>query len=125
MAKEADVNKKWEEQAKTLSLMAHPVRLFILEQLVDGPRCVSDVKEMIPISQPNFSQHLAALRKARLVASHSSGPLRCYYLLQPELITDLMEILGRKARIKILNKDTVVSEVCKQKREQMAALQEV
>ncbi|MBN2022421.1 MAG: winged helix-turn-helix transcriptional regulator [Pirellulales bacterium] len=81
------------EWAALLRTMAHPVRLLILETLCERPHCVKHLNALIPIPQPHLSQHMAALRKADLVACHACGPVRCYYLLRPTLVRGLIDLL--------------------------------
>jgi len=90
--------------------VAHPVRLQILATLCERPHCVKHLNALIPIPQPHLSQHMAALRKAELVASHVCGPVRCYYLLQPELVRELLGLLGRENPICRRDRDEVVAE---------------
>jgi len=85
----------WQERARLLRVVAHPVRLMILDKLSGKPHCVKHLNSLIPIPQPHLSQHMAALRKAELVACHSCGPVRCYYLLRPTLVKKLLELLSR------------------------------
>ena len=51
------------------------------------------LNKLIPIAQPQLSQHMAALRKSELVACHSCGPVRCYYILRPTLVKKLVRLL--------------------------------
>ncbi len=88
----------WEERARLLRMIAHPVRLAILESLCDGPRCVTDINALIAIAQPHLSQHIAALRKARLIACHVNGSLRCYYILKPTLVKRLIRLVSNSRR---------------------------
>ena len=83
----------WEESARLLRVMAHPVRLRILEALSERSQCVKDLNSLVPLDQAHLSQHMAALRKAELVASHVDGPLRCYYVLRPTLVGRIVETL--------------------------------
>jgi ArsR family transcriptional regulator len=83
----------WNDRARLLKVMAHPVRLRILEALSEGSQCVKDLNSLIPIVQPHLSQHMAALRRANLVDCHACGPLRCYYLLRPALVKKLIQLL--------------------------------
>lgn len=76
-----------------LRVMAHPVRLRILEALSERSQCVKDLNSLVPLDQAHLSQHMAALRKAELVASHVDGPLRCYYVLRPTLVGRIVETL--------------------------------
>ena len=91
-----DVEKSWREQASLLRVMAHPVRLAILEALCRRPHCVKHINSLLPVSQPQLSQHMAALRKENLVACHACGPVRCYYVLRPTLVKEMMRLLGQE-----------------------------
>ncbi|GBD95888.1 MAG TPA: ArsR family transcriptional regulator [Nitrospirae bacterium] len=77
-----------------LKLVAHPARIAILEELSKGVKCVSDFEEFLELSQPNISQHLAALRRTGIIDFFIDGRLRCYFLKNP-LIIDLLEILKK------------------------------
>jgi DNA-binding transcriptional ArsR family regulator len=87
-----DSNDLWQDRAQLLRLLAHPVRLTILELLCERPRCVKEINALVPLTQAHLSQHMAALRKANLVASHACGTLRCYYILQPTLVRKLIPL---------------------------------
>ncbi len=82
-----------------LKAFAHPIRLMILQELVDGPKCVSDMEELLPARQANISQHLGVLRNAQLVDYAQDGTLRCYYLCQPRLVQDMLALVGRKETV--------------------------
>jgi ArsR family transcriptional regulator len=68
---------------------------MILKKLVSGRTCVSDLQDLLEVSQPNVSQHLALLKKSGLVVCHKSGAVRCYHLAKPSLVRDLLAVLGR------------------------------
>jgi len=78
--------------ATRLKLLGHPVRLALLAELARHPKCVSDIRDLLDIAQANVSQHLAALRAAGIVACHEQGNVRCYYLLRPELVHDVLRL---------------------------------
>ena len=86
----------WIEPARLLGVMAHPVRLAILEILCEEPRCVKHINALVPLAQSHLSQHLSALRKANLVASLTCGALRCYYVLRPTLVKELIWLLRQE-----------------------------
>jgi len=81
--------------AELLKAFSHPTRMAILQELRVGPKCVTDMEELLPARQANISQHLAVLRHAKLVDYAQDGVLRCYYLCRPNLVVDLLELLGR------------------------------
>ena len=86
----------WEDRARLLGAMAHPMRLAILEILCEQPRCVKHINALVPLAQPHLSQHLSALRKANLVASLACGAFRCYYVVRPTLVKGLIRILRQQ-----------------------------
>jgi len=86
----------WKDGSRLLGVMAHPVRLAILEILCEQPRCVKHINALVPLAQSHLSQHLAALRKADLVASLACGALRCYYVLRPTLVKELIRLLRQE-----------------------------
>lgn len=81
--------------AELLKAFSHPTRLAILQELAAGPKCVTDMEELLPARQANISQHLAVLRYARLVDYAQDGSLRCYYLCRPRLVEDMLALVGR------------------------------
>ncbi len=87
------IQSDWQQVVTFLKAMSHPVRLRILQHLIEGARCVHDVQQIVSTSQPNLSQHLTILKKAGLVGCHSNGSLRCYYLLRPSLVNRLLKVL--------------------------------
>ena len=84
-----------EKRIDILKVIAHPVRIKILEELTEGVKCVSDFEESLDISQPNVSQHLTILRTNGLVDFFVDGRLKCYFLKEP-FIPDLLELLKKQ-----------------------------
>lgn len=82
------------KRIEVLKIIAHPVRIKILEELVKGVKCVSDFEEFLEISQPNVSQHLTLLKHYGVIDSYMDGRLRCYFLKDP-VIPDILEILKK------------------------------
>ena len=98
----------WNDRARLLRVMAHPVRLMILDALRERPRCVKDINSLIHIVQPHLSQHMAALRNAGLIDCHISGPLRCYYVVRPTLVKKMLQLLSEDHLIRLRSHDSVV-----------------
>ncbi len=84
-----------EKRIDLLRAIAHPVRVKILEDLIQGVKCVSDFESSLDISQPNVSQHLKLLRSHDIVDYFIDGRLKCYFLKEP-LIPDLLELLKKE-----------------------------
>lgn len=93
-------------------------RLRILELLRPGERCVCDLVEVLSVSQPKVSRHLAYLRRAGLVLSRREG-LWSYYRLAPaknafhakllecleKCFSELPELATDRVKLKRIGKD--------------------
>ncbi len=84
-----------EKRLELLKVIAHPIRIKILEDLIQGVKCVSDFEEALDISQPNVSQHLKLLRSHGVVDYFVDGRLKCYFLREP-VIPDLLALLKKE-----------------------------
>lgn len=82
------------KRVELLRIIAHPVRIRILEELTKGVKCVSDFEEFLEISQPNVSQHLSLLRRTGVIDYYIDGRLRCYFLKDP-VIPAIIEVIKR------------------------------
>jgi DNA-binding transcriptional ArsR family regulator len=63
--------------------LGDPTRRAIFELLVDGPRSVGELAEVVPISRPAVSQHLKVLHQRGLVDVRPQGTRRLY-LVSPD-----------------------------------------
>jgi ArsR family transcriptional regulator len=80
----------FEAEAGLLALLAHPVRLQIVELLRHGEVCVCDMQAALQQRQAYVSQHLMALREAGLVRCRKDG-LRVYYQLSDPRILRVLD----------------------------------
>lgn len=85
------------KKIELLKIIAHPVRVRILDELAKGVKCVTDFEEFLEISQPNVSQHLSLLRRYGVIDYYMDGRLRCYFLRDP-IIPDIIELLKKDYR---------------------------
>jgi len=63
-----------------LDAFSNPTRRQLLERLRQGPCSVNELTQVVPVSQPAVSQHLAVLKQARLVRAERRGQQRIYHL---------------------------------------------
>jgi len=87
MAQETDYKKN----AQIFKALSHPIRLLIVEKLLEGEKCVNDIQDLFNVSQPNISQHLNILKFSGLVDFRQEGNLRCYFLKESERIQKLLQ----------------------------------
>jgi ArsR family transcriptional regulator len=64
--------------------LADPTRLRLLNLIADREICVCYFVEILRISQPKVSRHLAYLRRAGIVASRREGKWMHYRLATPK-----------------------------------------
>ena len=63
--------------------MAHPTRLFIVDELSRQSRCVCELTELIGADVSTVSKHLAILRSAGIVEDEKRGVQVWYTLKMP------------------------------------------
>ena len=74
--------------------LADPTRRTIFELVVERPRAVGQLAEVLPISRPAVSQHLKLLKTAGLVADRAEGTRRIYRA-NPDGLRELRAQLDR------------------------------
>ncbi len=65
-------------KADFFKALGHPIRIRILEQLVDGEQSVAALLQSIGTEQSHLSQQLGILRRAGLVTSRRDGSTVVY-----------------------------------------------
>ena len=82
-----------DETIELLRAMANRRRLILLSLLLDGERNVSALQALSGHTQACVSQHLAVMRKARLVAAQRQGH-SVVYRLRPQIAGAVRELIG-------------------------------
>ena len=72
-----------EARARIIKAMAHPTRLFIVDELSRQERCVCEMTEMIGADVSTVSKHLTVLRNAGIVQDEKRGTMVFYSLRVP------------------------------------------
>jgi ArsR family transcriptional regulator len=109
------------ERAELVKAFAHPTRLQILEELRNGTKCVTDMEEILPVTQVNISQHLTVLRNAKLVDFAQDGGTRCYYLNRPKLVEGILDLLAADFPVVRKTREQIDREKERQGREKAGA----
>jgi ArsR family transcriptional regulator, nickel/cobalt-responsive transcriptional repressor len=63
-----------------LKVLADEVRLAVVEQLLEGPKHVGEINELLNVEQTLLSHHLRVLREAGIVQSQRDGRMVLYRL---------------------------------------------
>ena len=74
---------RFEARARIIKALAHPTRLFFVDQLSRGERCVCELQEMVDADVSTVSKHLAVLRNAGIVRDEKRGSKVFYSLHTP------------------------------------------
>jgi DNA-binding transcriptional ArsR family regulator len=82
-------------KAEFFKALAHPVRIRILEILIQGERSVHELQEALGLDQPTVSQQLAVLRAKNIVDARKEGTAVRYTVRD----TSLGELLAITRRI--------------------------
>jgi DNA-binding transcriptional ArsR family regulator len=77
-----------------LQALADPTRRAVFERLAGGEATVSQITAGLSVSQPAVSQHLAALRRAGLVADRRDGRF-VYYRAEPAGLGPLVDWIAQ------------------------------
>lgn len=85
MRKSNALEKRCEEVAGLLKLVAHPHRLKILCCLIDGDKTVSELEEFCGASQSSVSQFLAKMKSEKIVTAKREGQSIRYSLIHLEI----------------------------------------
>jgi DNA-binding transcriptional ArsR family regulator len=71
------MNKKaradFEGRAKILKALAHPTRLYIVDVLSRGERCVRDLTKLVGDDMSTVSKHLSVLKSSGIVGDEKRG----------------------------------------------------
>jgi len=75
-----------------LKVLANESRLLIMCQLIDGEKSVNALEELVGIRQSALSQHLAILRRERVVKTRREAQF-VYYTLASQEAKTIMKTL--------------------------------
>lgn len=78
---DAKTQARFEARAKIVKAMAHPTRLFIVDELSRDRRCVCELTEMIGADTSTVSKHLSVLKGVGIVQDEKRGA-QVYYRLR-------------------------------------------
>ena len=92
---------RYEARARIIKAIAHPTRLFLVDELFKGERCVCELTEMVGADISTVSKHLSILKNAGIVKDEKRGQQVFYRLLCPcvlEFFGCVEEIMATSAK---------------------------
>jgi ArsR family transcriptional regulator len=75
-----------------LKARAHPTRLYIVDELSRGERCVNELTDMVGADMSTVSRHLSVLRSAGIVVDDKRGS-EVYYSLRMTCVLGFFDCL--------------------------------
>ena len=91
----SELHDKASHAVELLKAMANEWRLMILCQLSEGEKTVSELQEILGLSQSALSQHLAVLRREKIVSARKHAQSVSYSLAgddAPKVMHTLHEV---------------------------------
>lgn len=83
-----------EGAGELLRALSAPLRIAIVLQLREGPRCVHELVDALGVAQPLVSQHLRVLKSSAVVSAHRRGREIHYELLDDHLVRIVEAAVG-------------------------------
>jgi len=105
-----EVEERYKEWANILKALSHPIRLYILEILQEGEKCVNEIYERLHIDISTVSRHLSTLRKVGIIKDEKRGN-QVYYSLRTICVLNFLKCAedvvkeSVKEKLKLLNFD--------------------
>lgn len=90
----------FESAAELFAVLATPVRLKIISAVCQQEKNVSELLALIDTSQPNMSQHLAALYRSGVLSKRREGT-QMYYRLKSERVALLCRAVCTQIAIEL------------------------
>ncbi len=90
-------------RARIIKALAHPTRLFIVDELSRGERCVCELTDMIGADISTVSKHLSILRDAGIVENDKRG-LKVFHRLKAPCVLNFMSCIEAVMRVDLEEK---------------------
>jgi DNA-binding transcriptional ArsR family regulator len=78
-------------KAQLFRVLGHPVRIRMLELLIEGERTVGQLQAELDLDSSGASQHLAALRQQSILESRRAGT-SVYYRIRDPRVSQLLAV---------------------------------
>lgn len=83
-------------QVAIIKALGHPTRLFIVEELANGPRCVQELTQMIGVEMPTVSRHLLQLKAVGILEDEKKGN-KVFYKLKTTCVLNFFKCVNAVA----------------------------
>ena len=87
----------YKARAGVFKALAHPTRLFFIEQLAMGEQCVCELTAMVGIKTSTVSRHLSVLKNAGIVTDEKRG-LNVFYRLKMPCVLSFLSCVDNAVK---------------------------
>ena len=94
MKQSKTVRDRYEKRARIIKALAHPTRLFMVEELSKGERCVCELRDMVGADISTVSKHLALLKAAGILSDDKRG-LQVFYRLKTPCVLNIFDCVEK------------------------------
>jgi len=91
---EPELQSRFDMKANVLKALAHPTRLFIIDELAREERCVNDLTDLVGADMSTVSKHLSVLKNAGVVVAERRGT-QVYYSLRSSCVLHFFECIDK------------------------------
>lgn len=84
----------YEKESEVLKALGHPVRLRMVEGLINDECNVNKIMDVLNIPQSTASQHLGILKTRGIVEARKEGVRTCYRVID-QSVREIMDILKK------------------------------
>jgi DNA-binding transcriptional ArsR family regulator len=102
-------------KARFFKALAHPIRIRVVELLVERDRTVQELQAALTLDQSSVSQHLAVLRANQVVTARKEGATVRYALRDP-LVGDLLGLARRIFSNQLVGTQDMLRELQRERR---------
>ena len=82
-----------EQFVRIMESISDPIRINILELMMNGEICVCDIVKVTGLSQSKISYHIKILKDSGLITDRQEGRW-VYYKLDLEILSDIQNWMG-------------------------------
>jgi ArsR family transcriptional regulator len=88
----------YEKYSAVFKALSNPIRLQMVDVLLDDECCVTDVMNALNISQPTSSQHLLILKNSGIIYPEKHGTRTCY-IVKNEFVKNIVSLLKSEKNV--------------------------
>ena len=101
---------RFEARAHVLKALAHPTRLFLVEELAKRPHCVNELTEMVEVDVSTVSKHLSILKNAGLLYDERRGK-QVFYSLRMRCALNFLDCVEAVLKEQARDRAAVINEL--------------